>query len=101
MFDWVRGLGKSVWIAIGIFFAAMAVAAATRNKATADKWREKAVDIEAGNVVRGVETAKAALSQAKKFDAEADRFEAKGNAAMDRTGRKDEPTADLLSRWKK
>ena len=99
--NWIRGLGKSAWIAIGIFFAAMAVAAATRNKAAASKWHDKAVDIETGNVVKGVETAKAALTQAKKHNAKADEFEAKAKAAVDRTGKIDESTAALLDRWRK
>ena len=100
MIKWFTGLGKSVWIAIGIFFAAMAVAAAQRQKLTANKWHEKAVDIEIGNVVKGVETAKAALTQAKKHDAKADELQAKATAIMDKAGRKDEPTADLLDRWR-
>ena len=99
--NWIRGLGKNAWIAIGIFFAAMAVAKAVREKSIADKWKDKAVDIETGNVVKGVETAKAALTQAKKHDAKADEFEAKAKAAVDRTGKVDKSTAALLDRWRK
>jgi len=99
--NWIKGLGKSVWIAIGIFFAAMAVAAAQRQKGVANKWKDKAVDIETGNVVKGVETAKAALTEAKKHDAKARDLQKKAKGIMDRTGKKDESTAELLSRWKK
>ena len=99
--SWLKGLGKSLWIAIGIFLAAMAVMAAKRQKSVADNWKGKAVAIEEGNVVKGIDTAEAALSQAKKFDAKADELQAKAVKAMDRAGRKDESTADLLSRWKK
>lgn len=99
--NWLKGLGKSAWIAIGIFLAAMAVAAAQRQKITANKWKDKAVDIETGNVVKGVDTAKVALTQAKLHNAKARKLQKKAKTIMDRTGKKDESTAMLLSRWKK
>lgn len=101
MLDWLKGLGKSVWIAIGIFFAAMTVAKAVREKSIADKWKDVAVDIETGNVVKGVETAKAAMAQAKLHDSKARELQKKAKAIMDKAGKKDESTAVLLSRWKK
>lgn len=99
--NWLKGLGTSAKIAIGIFLAALAVMAAKRQEGIADKWKDKAVDIETGNVVKGVDTAKAALTQAKKHDAKARELQKKAKAIMDQTGKKDESTAVLLSRWKK
>lgn len=99
--NWLKSLGKSAKVAIGLFFVAMALAAAKRQKGVANKWKDKAVDIELGNVVKGVETAKAALTQAKLHDNKARDLQKKAKAIMDRTGKKDESTAVLLSRWKK
>ena len=99
--NWLKGLGKSAWIAIGVFLAAMGVMAATRQASQAEKWKQKAVDIEEGNVVKGVETATAALTQAKKHDAKAAELKAKATAKLDKAGRTDEATGDILDRWRK
>ena len=74
---WIKGLGSSLWVGILAVGAAMAAFAAMRHKQTADKWRDKAVDIETGNVVKGVETAKAANTQAKLHDNKAKALEKK------------------------
>lgn len=99
--NWLKGLGKSAWIAIGIFFAAMAVAAAQRQKGVADKWREKAIDIEAGNVVRGIKTVKAANAQAALHDNLSDERTEKAVARITQIGAKNQPIADILDGWRK
>ena len=66
--NWLKGLGISVKVAIGALLMALAVMAAKRHKDNADKWRNKAVNIENGFVVKGIETVAAANTQAKIHD---------------------------------
>ena len=76
--------------------AALAIFAAARHKAMAKQWQETAVDIEQGNVIKGTMTAEAASTKAKLHDAKADEIKAKAETKI---GKKDEATADILSRW--
>ncbi len=97
--NWLRGLGISAKVAALAFLAVLAVMAAKRQKMTADKWKDKAVDIELGNVVKGVETAKAASIQAKLHDAKADEIKKKAEARITQMAGKDEDVKDILKRW--
>ena len=97
--DWLKGLGISVKIAVLAFLAALAVMAAKRQKATANKWHDTAVDIELGKVSRGTTTAKAASTQAKLHDAKADEIKAKAEAQITKMGDQDEDVKDILARW--
>lgn len=76
--------------------AALAIYAAARHKASAQKWQETSVDIEAGKVVKGTLTAEAASTRAKLHDAKADEIKAK---AEQRVGKQNETTADILKSW--
>ena len=99
--NWLKGLGISVKIAALAFLAVLAVMAAKRQKATADKWKDKAVDIELGNVVKGVETAAAASMQAKLHDAKANEIKSKAEAKIKAIGDKDDEISDILDRFRR
>ena len=97
--NWLRGLGISVKAAALAFLAVLAVMAAKRQKATADKWHDKAVDIELGKVTDGTTTAKAASTQAKLHDAKADEIKKKAEDRITQIGEKDEDVKNILARW--
>ena len=96
--NWIKGLSSAVWIGILGFLAAMALAAAKRQKDIADQWKDKAIDIELGNVVKGTQTAQAASSQAKIYDARAKQIKAKAEA---RKAQQNKSIESLIDKWKK
>ena len=87
--NWIKGLGISVKVAALAFLAALAVFAAKRQKASAEKWHDKAVDVELGKVKSGTMTAKAASTKAKLHDAKADEIKKKAEARITEMGGKD------------
>ena len=97
--NWLKGLGISVKVAVTALLMAMAVMAAKRHKDNADKWRNKAVEIENGYVIKGVETASAASTQAKIHDNKAKDIKKKAEAKITQMGDKHEDVADILKRW--
>lgn len=99
--QWLKGLGISVKVAVTALLMAMAVMAAKRHKDNADKWRNTAVEIENGYVVKGIETAAAASSQAKLHDERATAIKEKAEACITQMADKDEDVADILDRWGK
>ena len=96
---------KSVWAPIAaIGLAALAIFAAIRaanSKAVAEKWRDKAVQIEEGNVVKGIETAEAASSQAAVHDNIAEERAKIASERITKIGEKNEAIADILDNWRK
>lgn len=100
MLNWIKGLGSSIWVALLAFAAAMAAAAAYRHKKAADEWKDKAVDIETGNVVKGVKTAEAANTQARLHNNKAKEIEAKSKARITK-GVKNAPISDIIDSWRK
>lgn len=97
---WLKDAGKALWMAVLAFLAFLAVMAASRQKKSADAWKDKAVDIETGNVVKGVETAKAAMTQAQLHEQKAEAIKQKAEARINKIGEKDEATRDILDRWR-
>ena len=95
---------KSTWTAISagflVLLAIFAAMSASRQKGVADKWKDKALDIELGNVKKGTTTSAAASTQAKKHDAKADEIRAKAEARLNQAGEKDEEINTLLDRWR-
>ncbi len=100
MVDWFKGLGVSVKVAALAFLAALAAMAAMRHKKTAEAWQGKAVEIEQGNVVKGIKTAEAASSQAKLSEARAEEVKKKAEARITQIGEKNEEISDILDRWR-
>ena len=98
--NWLKGLGKSAWIAIGMFLAAMAVASAARQKGLANKWQQTAVDEKEKDVEDSIGKAKAALSQAKLANSRASEAKENARKKLDSIGRKDPELAAVVSGWK-
>jgi len=99
--NWLKTAWAPVAAAGLVVLAILAAMSAARQKSTADKWRDKAVAIEEGNVVKGVETAEAANTQAKLHDVKADERNEKARARITQIAGKNEPIADILDQWKK
>jgi len=97
--NWLKGLGISVKVAALAFLAALAVMAAKRQRTIADKWKDKVIDIELGNVVKGVETAATASTQAKLHDANANEIRSKAETRITQMGDQDREISDILSAW--
>lgn len=91
--SWLRTHWKLFAAAVIAFFA---IWAAARQKALAHKWQDKATDIELGAVIKGIETAEAANTQAKVHEARAEEIKVKAEIKV---GERDEATADILARW--
>ena len=96
--SWIKSLGIGLKVAFFAFLAAMALAAAKRQKDIANQWKDKAIDIELGNVVKGTQTAQAASSQAKIYDARAKQIKAKAEA---RKAEQNKSIESLIDKWKK
>ena len=78
----------------------MAVMAAKRAKDNADKWRNNAVEIENGYVIKGVETAAAANTQAKIHDNKAHEINKKAKAYAANMGGNDEDISSILDQFR-
>jgi len=101
---WFKGLGISVKVAALAFLGVMAVMAAKRQKGIADKWKDKAVDIELSNVVEGTKMAKQASTQAAVHDMKAHDIKRKALARVQAKGGKDEridaDISDILDQFR-
>jgi hypothetical protein len=99
--NWLKAAWAPIAAAGLAALAILAAMSAAKHKATAQKWRDKAVDIEEGNVSRGTLTAKAANSQAKLHDNKAKERNTAAKARITQIGAKNEPIADVLNNWRK
>ena len=99
--NWLKSAWAPVAAAGLMVIAILATISAARHKAIADAWRAKSVDIEAGNVVKGIETSEAANTQAKLHDNIADLRSETAKAQITKIGAKNEPMADILDNWSK
>ena len=101
MFEWLKAAWTPI-AALGLAaLAIMAAMSAARHKAVANKWRDKAVAIEEGNVIKGVETAEAANTQAALHDDRAKARNAAAESRITQIGAKNEAISDILSGWSK
>jgi len=98
--NWFKGLGISVKVAALAFLAALAVAAAKRQKGQAEKWHDKAVDIELGKVDKGTMTSAAASTQAKFHDAKSKEIKAKAETRIKQMGKQDEEVDSILDQFR-
>ena len=99
--NWFRTAWAPIAAAGLAALAILAAMSAARHKAIADKWRQTAVDIEEGQVVKGTETAEAASTQAALHDAKADERNKKAEARITQIAGKNEAISSILDGWKK
>ena len=96
---------KAAWAPVAAaglaVLAILAVMAAARQKAIAESWRDKSVSIEEGNVVKGIETAEAANTQAALHDARADERNKTAEIRRAKIREKNEPIANIVDNWGK
>ena len=97
--NWIKNTSSAL-IAAGLaFLAFMAVNKARSHKITAKKWQDKAVESGNADVKEGVESASAALGQAKLHAAKAKEAKAQGKAKLDKIP--DQDMAALVSGWRR
>lgn len=99
--NWLKAAWAPLAAAGLAALAILAAMSAARQRATAAKWRDKAVAIEEGNVSRGTLTAEAANTQAKLHDQKAEKRNEKAAARITQIGAKNEDVADILDNWRK
>ena len=99
--NWLKGLGISIKVAIGALLMALSVMAYQRQKGAAEKWHDKAVDLETGKVRDATITAAAASTQAKFHDNKAKEIKQKAEAQAVTMGGKDEDVASILDQFSK
>ncbi len=98
---------KKAWATIAgstivlVLLAALGAALAAQSRKKARQWQDKSVDIEAGNVVKGIDSAKAANTQAKLHEAKADARKAKAEARIKKLGSQNEEMATILDNFRK
>lgn len=99
--NWLKAAWAPIAAAGLVALALLAAISAARHKATADRWRDKAVDIEEGNVSRGTLTAEAANTQAKLHNARAEERNMTAEARRTQIREKNEPIANIVDNWRK
>ena len=96
---WLKTTWSAISAALLAALAIFAVASAARQKSNAEKWQQKSIDIEAGNVKKATVTAEAASTRAKLHDAKATELKKKAEARITAIGGKDEAISDILRNW--
>ena len=81
--------------------AILAAMSAARHKSNADKWAQKALDIEQGNIVKGVETAEEANEKAALHDRRAQERKSVAETRITQIAGKNESIESILDGWKK
>lgn len=99
--SWIKSLGSGLVVAVLGFMAFMLAARVSREKASAQRWKERAVAEAHGAVVTNIGAASAALDQAKLHDARAREAAAKTTARLNQIGDRDASMADIVSSWRK
>ncbi len=99
--SWLKTTSGAVLAAIGMFLAAMAVANARRQKTSADRWKNLAVDGAEADVKNNLGSAAAALSQAKRYDARAKQAKEAARKRLDKIGGRDDDMGSIISGWSK
>ncbi len=96
---WLTGIGGAILAAGAMFLAAMAVANAKRQGASADKWKERAITDAESDVAENIVSAKAALSQAKLHSQKAKQAKDQARKRLDNIGKRDEDMSAIVSGW--
>lgn len=101
MLNWLKAAWTPIAAAGLAALAILAAMSAARHKATAQKWRDKAVAIEEGNLIKGIETAETANTQAKLHDQKAEERNEKASKRISQIAGKNESIESILDGWKK
>lgn len=101
MIEWLKTAKSGLVVAGLAFLAFLAAAAAGRHKATAQKWKDRAVEEKESDVADSADRAKAALGQARVHDRLARDAAKTTKAKLDKIGGQNESMADITSSWRK
>jgi len=99
--SWLKSVGSGLVVAFLAFAAFMAAVMASRHKASAQQWKDRAVSEAEGDVEDGIGKAKAALGRAKDHDARAREAAKRTKARLNQIGERDASMADIVSGWRK
>ena len=99
--SWLKNVGSGLVVAVLGFAAFMLAAKVSREKASAQKWKDRAVAEAESDVEDGIGKAKAALGRAKDHDARAREAAKRTKARLDQIGGRNESMADIVSSWRK
>jgi len=96
---WLKGTWSALSAGILAALAIFAVVSASRQKASAQKWQDKAIDIEEGNVKAGTLTAEAASTKAKLHEAKAKQKRSAAEARITQIAEKDDEISSIIASW--
>jgi len=99
--SWFKNVGSGLVVAVLGFLAFMLAAKVSREKASAQKWKNRAVAEAEGDVEDGIDKAKAALSKANDHHRRARDTVKRTKARLNQIGERDESMADIVSSWRK
>ncbi len=99
--EWLKTMRSGLMVALLAFAAVLAAASASRHKAKARKWQERAVRDAEGDVEDGVEKTQQALTQAKLHDALARDKEKQTREKLDAIDKSAPTMGEITSRWRK
>ena len=98
---WLRALGPAVIAAALGFLAFMAATSATRNRAEAKKWKDRAIREEEADVADQLGLASVAHDRAKAHGDAAKNQEKKTRDRLNAINSNEQTMADITSRWRK
>ena len=98
--DWLKGIGKSTWIALLAFIAALAVAKSTRKEKAKRKWQEASAIEAQSNVDGNIDRANRAMEQAKVASVQAKQAKEQARKKLDAIGKTDPDIASIVSGWR-
>jgi len=99
--SWLKNISSGLVVAVLGFMAFMLAAKVSREKASAKKWKDRSIAVAEGEVDGDVQTARAALTQAKLHEAKAKEAAKRTKARLNQIGDRDESMADIVSSWRK
>jgi len=99
--SWLKSAGSALVVAVLGFMAFMLAAKVSREKASAKKWKNRAVAEAESDVDEGLDKAKAALGRANDHDARAREAVKRTKARLNQIGERDASMADIVSSWRK
>lgn len=100
MIAWLRRFASSIAIGVLAFLAYRAAQQVSGHKQSADRWKQVAVDAEESDIAESLVSAKAAMTQAKKHEAEADRIKQKAEERIAKVATSDDTISDIVDRWR-
>jgi biopolymer transport protein ExbB/TolQ len=98
--DWLKGISKSVWIALLAFIAALAVVKAQQKGKSARKWQDRSVKEAQSDVADSTKRAEDALLKAKIANVDAKMAKENARKKLDAIARTEPDMGNIVSGWR-